>query len=127
MRRVFRLPFSRRRLTRDVDDEIAFHFATRIDQLVARGLSVDEAHAEARKQFGDVESIRQGMLELSEQREVAARRASLLSEVRQDMTYGVRTLRRNIGFTALVVGGLALGIGANATIFSLIDAMLIRK
>ena len=127
MRRVLRLPFSRRRLTRDVDDEITFHFATRIDQLVARGLSVEEARTEARKQFGDVESIRQGMLELSEQREVAARRASVLSDVRQDLLYALRTLRRNAAFTALVVGGLALGIGANATIFSLIDAMLIRK
>jgi predicted permease len=126
MRRVLRLPFSRRRLTRDVDDELAFHFDTRIDQLVARGLTLEAARAEALKQFGDIESVRQGMLSLSEEREAAARRATVLSDVRQDLTYGVRTLRRGAAFTGLVVGGLALGIGANATIFSLIDAMLLR-
>ena len=127
MRRVLRLPFSRRRLTRDVDDELAFHFATRIDQLVARGLTLEAARAEALKQFGDIESVRQGMLSLSEEREAAARRATVLSDVRQDLTYGIRTLRRGAAFTGLVVGGLALGIGANATIFSLIDAMLLRQ
>ena len=127
MRRVFRLPFSRRRLTRDIDDEIAFHLTTRTDRLVAQGLAPDVARQEALKQFGDVESVRQGMLVMSRQREAAAHRATILSDVRQDLIYGIRTLRRSAAFTGLVVGGLALGIGANATIFSLIDAMLLRQ
>jgi predicted permease len=127
MRRVFRFPFNRGRLTRDVDDEIAFHLETRIDRLVESGLTPTDARREALRQFGNVATIRLGMLELSTQREAAARRASLLGDLQQDLAYGVRTLRRSAGFTALVVGGLALGIGANATIFSLIDAMLLRQ
>jgi predicted permease len=127
MRREIRLPFTRRRLTRDVDDEIAFHIATRVDRLVASGLDPEAARREALKQFGDVETVRQGMLDMSQQREIAARRSSLSSEVRQDLVYGLRMLRRDAVFTLLVIGGLALGIGANATIFSLIDAMLLRK
>jgi predicted permease len=127
MRREIRLPFSRRRLTRDVDDEIAFHLATRVDRLVQSGLDPEAARREALEQFGDVDSVRQGMLDMSQQREVAARRSGILSDVRQDLLYGLRMLRRDAAFTLLVIGGLALGIGANATIFSLIDAMLLRK
>jgi predicted permease len=110
-----------------VDDEIAFHIATRVDRLVASGLDPHAAQREALKQFGDVESVRQGMLAMSQQRERAARRSGMMSDLRQDLFYGVRMLRRDAGFTLLVVGGLALGIGANATIFSVIDAMLLRK
>jgi len=127
VRRDLRLPSTRRRLTRDVDDEIAFHIATRVDRLMETGLDPEAARREALKQFGDVESIRQGMLTMSQQREIAARRTGLLSDARQDLVYGLRMLRRDAGFTLLVIGGLALGIGANATIFSLIDAMLVRK
>ena len=126
MRRVFRLPFSARRLARDVDDEIAFHLATRVDRLVAGGLTPDEARREALRQFGDLPAVRRSMLTLSRQREATAHRVMILSDLRQDLAFGIRTLRRGTGFTALVVGSLALGIGANATIFSLIDALLLR-
>ena len=127
MRRVFRIPFSRSRLAREVDDELAFHFQMRVDQLVARGLTADAARAEALRQFGALDPVREQMLALDQQREATVRRANMFSELRQDVAYGLRTLRRNAGFTALVVGGLALGIGANAAIYSLIDALLLRK
>lgn len=51
----------------------------------------------------------------------------MIDSIRQDLAYAFRTLARNVGFTTLVVGGLALGIGANAAIYSLIDAVLVRK
>ena len=127
MRRVFRLPFSARRLARDVDDEIAFHLATRVDRLMAGGLTPDEARREALHQFGDIAAVRRSMLTLSGQREAAAHRIMIVSDLRQDLAFGIRTLRRGAGLTALVVGSLALGIGANATIFSLIDALLLRR
>ena len=126
MRRAFRFPFSVRRLTRDVDDEIAFHLATRVDRLVASGLTPDEARREALRQFGDVAPVRRSMLSFSGQREAAAHRTMILSDLQQDLAFGIRTLRRDVGFTALVVGALALAIGANATIFAALDALLLR-
>ena len=127
MRRVFRIPFSRSRLVRDVDDEIAFHLQSRIDALVAAGLSPAAARATALKQFGDLPSVRDEMLIMDRQHDTAQRRVDLFAELRQDVGFGLRTLRRNALLTTLVVGGLALGIGANAAIYSLIDAVLVRK
>ncbi len=126
MRRVFRIPFSRFRLVREVDDEILFHLQSRIDALVAEGVSPEEARASALKQFGDVRGVRGDMLVLDRERETAARRRRFIAEIRQDVAYGVRTLRRNAALAGLVIGGLALGIGANAAIYSLVDAVLVR-
>lgn len=126
MRRVFRIPFSRFRLVREVDDEILFHLQSRIDALVAEGMSPEEARASALKQFGDVRGVRGDMLVLDRERETAARRRRFIAEIRQDVAYGVRTLRRNAALAGLVIGGLALGIGANAAIYSLVDAVLVR-
>src|SRR5262249_52082190 len=114
MRRVFRIPFSGARVEREVDDELAFHIETRVEQLVARGWSEADARREALRQFGDVGSIRDGMVALDREREAIAKRAGVFADLKQDLAYAVRTLRRNASFTALVVGGLALGIGANA-------------
>ena len=126
MRRVFRIPFSRFRLVREVDDEILFHLQSRIDVLVAAGSSPEEARATALKQFGDVREVRSGMLVLDRARETAGRRRRIASEIHQDIAYGIRTLRRNAGLAGLVIGGLALGIGANTAIYSLVDAVLVR-
>jgi len=127
MRRVFRIPFSRARFVRDVDDEIAFHLQSRIDALIASGMPPDDARAAALRQFGDLVTVRQEMLVMDRQHDHTQRRVNLFAELRQDVAFGLRTLRRNALLTTLVVGGLALGIGANAAIYSLIDAVLIRK
>ena len=100
MRRVFRIPFSRFRLVREVDDEILFHLQSRIDALVAEGMSPEEARASALKQFGDVRGVRGDMLVLDRERETAARRRRFIAEIRQDVAYGVRTLRRNAALAA---------------------------
>jgi predicted permease len=126
MRRVFRLPSTRARLARDVDDELAFHLEARVHQLIAGGLTPDAARREAVRQFGDVESVRQSCVTMDEQRESSMRRTNYTSEVLQDLAFTARTLRRNAGFTALVVGALAIGIGANTAIFSMIDAVFVR-
>jgi predicted permease len=127
MRRVFRIPFSRSRLVRDVDDEIAFHLQSRIDALVQSGLTPVEARAAALRQFGDLTTVRDALIVVDRQHDSAQRRVNLFAELRQDFAFGIRTLRRNALLTTLVVGGLALGIGANAAIYSLIDAVLVRK
>src|SRR5215831_18178274 len=95
MRRVFRIPFSPSRLAREVDDEILFHLQSRIDALVAGGMSPELARETALKQFGDVRGPRGEMLVLDTARETAARRAGIAAEIRQDVAYGIRTLRRN--------------------------------
>ena len=127
MRRVFRIPFSRSRVVRDVDDEIAFHLQSRVDALVASGLSPSDARATALAQFGDLTTVRDEMLVMDRQRDSSQRRSHLLAELRQDIAFGARTLRRNALLTTTVVAGLALGIGANAAIYSLLDAVLVQK
>jgi predicted permease len=126
MRRAFRHSFKQDHISREVDEELAFHFEMRIQRLMAAGLSRDAAYTEALRQFGEVDPVRESMVTLDEQRERATRRANMMSELQQDVVYALRTLRRNIGFTAIVVVALAIGIGANTAIFTLIDAVLVR-
>ena len=127
MRRVFRIPFTRGHIGREVDDELAFHLEMRTQRLVAAGWSVDAARAEALRQFGDVANVRDDCVIMDQQRERAMSRVNLFGELQQDVVYAFRTLRRNAGFTAIIVGALALGIGANTAIFTLIDAVVVRS
>jgi predicted permease len=126
MRRVFRIPFSAR-VEREVDDELVFHLEMRTQRLVASGMTPDAARREALRQFGDVTRVRRDCVTMDEQRERATRRAFKMAEFQQDLVYALRTLRRNVGFTAIVVFALALGIGANTAIFTLINAVMVRS
>jgi len=76
MRRVFRIPFSRARFVRDVDDEIAFHLQSRIDALIASGMPPDDARAAALRQFGDLVTVRQEMLVMDRQHDHTQRRVN---------------------------------------------------
>lgn len=127
MRRVFRISFVRGHIVRDVDTELAFHIETRTKQLIVAGWLPDAARREAMRQFGDVDGVRESCVALDEQRERSMRRSNWISELRQDATFALRTLRRNIGFTTVIVVALAVGIGANTAIFTLIDAVLVSK
>ena len=127
MRRVFRIPFSRAHIGREIDDELAFHLEMRTQRLVAAGWTPDAARQEALRQFGNVESVRQDCVIMDEQRERGMRRANVMSEIRQDVAYAIRTLKRNMGVTAIIIAALALGIGANTAIFTLIDAVMVRS
>jgi len=126
MRRVFRLPANRARLAHDVDEELAFHLESRIQRLVADGMPPEAARREAERQFGDLESVKRSCVTMDEQREQSMRRANLIGDVKQDLVFTLRTLGRNVGFTTLVVGALAIGIGANTAIFGMIDAVFVR-
>jgi len=124
VRRVFRVPFSPR-VDRDVDDELAFHLDMRVRRLVDAGWSPDAARAEALRQFGDLNTVRDSCVAMDQQRERSMRRANLITELVQDTTFALRTLRHNIGYAAVIVIALAIGIGANTAIFTLVDALLV--
>jgi predicted permease len=111
---------------REVDEELAFHLEMRERQLIAFGMDPIAAKQEAQRQFGDMSSVREFCVTLDEDRERSMKRANRLEELGQDLRYAVRTLRRNPAFTAVVVLTLALGIGANTAIFTLIDAVILR-
>ena len=124
--RVFRIGVGASHLERDVDQELDFHIAMRTQKLVAAGFAPDAARAKALERFGDMSRVRNSCLDIDYQRERAMRRTNYLSDLRQDITYALRTMRQNAGFTAVVLLTLALGIGANTSTFTLINALVLR-
>jgi len=115
-----------RNIPRHVDEELAFHIEMRTQHLIARGMSPDAARAEALRQFGDLTAVRQACIANDEERVRATRRAGAMDELKQNLVYAARTLRRNAGFATGVVLTLAVGIGANVAIFTLVHAVLLR-
>lgn len=125
-RRVFRLDQGARHVERDVNEEIAFHLEMRTRKLVAAGWEPAAARAKAVEQFGDLPAMRDECLAIGYERERAMQWSDFLGSVRQDLRYAVRSLRKQPSFTVTVVLILAIGIGANTAIFTLIDALLLR-
>ena len=125
LRRAFKRA-GRSSASAEVNDELAYHFARRVDELIARGLSEEEANREARRVFGDVDQVRREMERMTRLRQGRVRRGEWMSDVAQDMRYAARGMRRNWGFTTVALLTLALGIGTTTATFSIVDAVLIR-
>ncbi|HEY9479230.1 MAG TPA: ABC transporter permease [Gemmatimonadaceae bacterium] len=125
--RIFRLDSGPRRVERDVDEEIEFHIEMRTRRLVGSGMDPTAARAQALHRFGDLSAVRSECLTIDNKRERAMKRANHLEELRQDAAYAVRTLLQHRSFTAIVMLILALGIGANTAMFTLVDALLLRQ
>ncbi|HEY7190414.1 MAG TPA: ABC transporter permease [Vicinamibacterales bacterium] len=110
--------FHRRNLEEEMAEEIRGHIDARASDLVRGGLDPVEAQRRARLEFGAVERYKEEVR--------AARGLRLADELRADLICGLRGLRRAPGFTAVAAISLALGIGANTLVFSLVDAALLR-
>jgi len=126
LRRVFRLATGRAPVADDVDAELAFHLEMTAAELEARGLPPNDARAEARRRFGDVDGRRAELRQIDGRRDRTRRAGEWMQGLVQDLRVAARALRRAPGFATVIVATLALGVGANAMMFGIVDRLFLR-
>lgn len=110
--------FRRDRFENSMSDEVQFHLEAYVEELVRAGIPRDEAHRRARIEFGGVELVKDDCRQ--------ARGLQSFDELGQNLRHSLRTIRRNPAFTCVIVAILALGIGGNTAVFSVVRAVLLR-
>ena len=126
-RRLFRLPFRTRQSgERDVEEELSFHLEMRAEKLRRLGLDDARARQAATARFGDASVVRDECLAIDAAYAREMTTMDWLESLASDFRYGLRALRRRPTFTAVGALTLALGIGATAAVFSLVDGVLLR-
>src|ERR1043166_4289990 len=111
---------------KEIDEEIAYHIDRRTQESIAAGMEPAAARAEAMRRFGYVSGVRSETLRIDR---ALARRATvgeLVQSLMREARVAVRSLRRSTAFTLTAIACIALGIGVTTTIFSAVDAILIR-
>jgi hypothetical protein len=110
--------FRSNRVSRDIEREVEFHIAERMDALRATGMSEDDARRRAKQQFGNETAQRERVRGMDI--------AEWVQSVAGDARYALRSLRHSPVFAIVTIASLGLGIGANTTIFTLLDAVVLR-
>ncbi len=126
LRRVFQLPLTKARVRGAVTTELRFHIEGRIEELMAAGLTREDAESEARRRFGDFESYRGAAAAIDEQIVHERERAGIFSAIERETRQSARALLRNRGFTITAILTLGLGLGAATAIFTMLDAVVLR-
>lgn len=125
VRRVFRLPSSRERMTRDDEMEMQMHLDAWIAEFQARGMNAAEAHDAALRRFGDQQDYRTHVAQRAARKARWEAAAEWLAEWRQGIRSALRHFAKSPGFAAIAIVTLPLGIGANTAIYSVIHRLLI--
>jgi predicted permease len=126
IRHLFRLRLRRaERVAQELDEELEAHLTWRAAQLEAQGLSPEAARVEAERRFGPVAEARRELLRAAEHRERRVGVRTWLADLRQDLRAAWRSVTREPGFAAVVIVVIALGVGANAAMFGIVDRLLV--
>ncbi|MDB4878148.1 MAG: permease [Gemmatimonadetes bacterium] len=127
LRRVFRLPLTRKRIDQEVDDELRFHLEGRIEELMEREqLTRAAAEREARKRFGDFDAYRREARDIDDRTMRYRSRIELLDTLTREIRHSAHVLLRTPAFSLITFITLAIGIGATTAIYTVVDEVVLR-